>query len=131
MTRRSRKSRARNKSAARPAWSPLEEQVLQRYLDQHARNPVPEPKMPPCVDELLLRPATVAQLLGLADQTLANWRVDGRGPPFVKLGSAVRYRLGRLVAWLIERERRSTSDDARSAAARRNTENGGDDATPQ
>jgi len=39
----------------------------------------------------LLRPTEAARALGLHPQTLANLRHEGRGPQFVKLGSAVRY----------------------------------------
>lgn len=31
--------------------------------------------------------------------TLANWRSEGKGPPFQKFGSRVRYPLTTLVAW--------------------------------
>lgn len=31
--------------------------------------------------------------------TLANWRSNGKGPPFQKFGSRVRYPLDKLVAW--------------------------------
>ena len=40
---------------------------------------------------LLLRPTEAARALGIHVQTLANFRHEGRGPQFVKLGSAVRY----------------------------------------
>lgn len=36
---------------------------------------------------------------GLARQTLANWRVTGYGPPFVRWGRVVRYPEAALVAW--------------------------------
>lgn len=39
----------------------------------------------------LLRPTEAARALGLHPQTLANLRHFGDGPPFVKIGSAVRY----------------------------------------
>jgi predicted DNA-binding transcriptional regulator AlpA len=52
-----------------------------------------------------------SQFLGLARQTLAKMRVQGRGPHYVKLSRAkVGYRHSALVAWLAERERTSTSD---------------------
>lgn len=31
--------------------------------------------------------------------TLANWRAQGKGPTYIKLGSRVRYPLSRLVEW--------------------------------
>ena len=36
-------------------------------------------------------PRETAELLGLSEQTLANWRWRGCGPPFQKLNGAVRY----------------------------------------
>lgn len=32
-----------------------------------------------------------AKRLGIAPKTLANWRCKGEGPPFLKLGTQVRY----------------------------------------
>ena len=40
---------------------------------------------------MLLRPTEAAKALGLHVQHLANLRHTGRGPAWVKLGSAVRY----------------------------------------
>jgi len=39
----------------------------------------------------LLRPTEAARALGLHPQTLANLRHKGRGPKWVKIGTAVRY----------------------------------------
>ncbi len=58
----------------------------------------------------LLTPDAAGAVLGIARQTLARWRVEGKGPPFIKLGSRVAYRRATLDAWVLERERRSTSD---------------------
>jgi predicted DNA-binding transcriptional regulator AlpA len=38
--------------------------------------------------------------LGLAEQTLARWRSEGHGPPYVKLGKKVYYRVGDLRSWI-------------------------------
>lgn len=32
-------------------------------------------------------------------RTLANWRTQGNGPPFVKIGGAIAYRLADVEAW--------------------------------
>lgn len=41
----------------------------------------------------LLTPAQAAEVLGIPEGTLAQWRSQRRGPPFVKLeGRLVRYR---------------------------------------
>lgn len=44
-----------------------------------------------------------AEILGLSPATLACWRSIGKGPPFVKCGQAVRYRLKDLELWLDRR----------------------------
>lgn len=51
-----------------------------------------------------------AAFLGLAAQTLRKLRITGDGPPFLKLGRAVRYRPTDLEAWLSARVMTSTSD---------------------
>lgn len=48
--------------------------------------------------------------LGLKKNTLEIWRVQGRGPVFVKLGRAVRYRLNDLEEFVEQRTVRSTSE---------------------
>lgn len=52
----------------------------------------------------LIDTAAAAEMLALSSGTLENWRVHGEGPPFIKIGRAVRYRLSDLDAW-IERRR--------------------------
>jgi predicted DNA-binding transcriptional regulator AlpA len=64
------------------------------------------PKAPPP----LLTPHEAAAYLRQAVKTLANWRVLGSGPRFVKYGRSVRYRQADIDAWLAEKSRTSTSD---------------------
>lgn len=40
----------------------------------------------------LLTPTQAAEMLGVPEGTLSQWRSQRRGPPFVKLGRLVRYR---------------------------------------
>lgn len=51
----------------------------------------------------------LAELLGVAANTLRIWRAEGDGPPFYKLGeskySGVRYDTERVQEWLAEREK--------------------------
>ena len=49
---------------------------------------------------------------GLSASFLEKLRVVGGGPPFIKVGKAVRYKLSDVDAWLAERTRRSTSEYA-------------------
>lgn len=53
-------------------------------------------------NERLLRANEAAEMLGVAPQTLADWRCTDRvSLPFVKIGAkAVRYRLSDLVAFI-------------------------------
>jgi predicted DNA-binding transcriptional regulator AlpA len=64
----------------------------------------------------LLTAEDVAQITGLSTETLAQWRSQRRGIPFLKLSrNVVRYRQGDLDAWLTERIVRVEQDpsDAR------------------
>lgn len=63
----------------------------------------------------LVNARDAAEALDVQEKTLARWRWEGRGPRFVKVGRAVRYRACDLAAWVEARTRRSTSD--RGAAA--------------
>jgi hypothetical protein len=58
----------------------------------------------------LLDEKQAAALLKLSVKCLQGWRVRGGGPPFVKLGRAVRYEVLALEAFVQEAVRRSTSD---------------------
>lgn len=77
----------------------------------------------------VMDPRTAAEYLGIARQTLARWRVEGRaGPPWYKLGGLVRYDVRELDAWLRANRRsaqntevpitRTERSQARSATAR-------------
>jgi predicted DNA-binding transcriptional regulator AlpA len=42
----------------------------------------------------------LSQFIDVSVQTLARWKVEGRGPRVTKIGAAVRYRKGDVLAWL-------------------------------
>jgi hypothetical protein len=63
--------------------------------------------------EPLMDPVETANKLGTSEKTLANWRVLGKGPSFLKLGSLVRYRPSDVRSFLEENLRRSTSEKSR------------------
>ena len=48
----------------------------------------------------LLSPADLSALLEVDERTLAVWRVQRRGPDFVKLGRTVFYRRADILAWI-------------------------------
>ena len=53
-----------------------------------------------------------ANHIGLAVSTLEKLRVKGGGPLYIKMGRAVRYRMGDLDRWLDERVVSSTSQES-------------------
>ncbi len=53
-----------------------------------------------------------AKRLGVSSSFLNKARLDGSGPPFVKLGKAVRYDWPVVRAWIATRTRHSTSEAA-------------------
>lgn len=66
--------------------------------------------------ECALNEAQAAQLLGLSVRTLQAWRVRGGGPPYVKIGRAVRYQRRALAAFQERHTVTSTTEaDAREA----------------
>lgn len=58
----------------------------------------PTTKLP--TGNALLDVGQAAVMLGLCHRTLDNWRVRGEGPPFLKIGRAVRYSPNDLDGWL-------------------------------
>jgi hypothetical protein len=53
--------------------------------------------------DYLLRPEDVSAVLGAAPKTLANWRCERQGPPFIMIGRRVYYPLELLNDWLDRR----------------------------
>lgn len=51
-------------------------------------------------DDVLLNEVRTADLLNLSIRTLQAWRVQGRGPSYVRAGRAVRYRKSDLKDWI-------------------------------
>lgn len=59
----------------------------------------------------------VADLTGLSRSSLAKKRSDGSGPPFFKIGRAVKYEAADVNSWLLSRRRTSTWQPANDNAA--------------
>ena len=58
----------------------------------------------------LLSPREAGDWLGIAPQTLAEWRCSGRyGLPFVKIGGRVAYRMADLEEWVARRRQEGVS----------------------
>jgi hypothetical protein len=58
---------------------------------------------------VLLTTLQLAARWAMAEATLRNWRVLGMGPPFIRVGRNVRYRLSVILAWEADREADSTT----------------------
>jgi predicted DNA-binding transcriptional regulator AlpA len=52
--------------------------------------------------------AEVAEVLGIPEKTLREWRSRGIGPDYLKVGRYVRYRWSAVNAWLATREQGKT-----------------------
>jgi excisionase family DNA binding protein len=48
----------------------------------------------------LLRAGEVAELLGVSESTVHNWRYKRTGPPAIKVGGAVRWPESAIEAWI-------------------------------
>jgi predicted site-specific integrase-resolvase len=59
----------------------------------------------------LLNEEDAAEWLGFSTRTLQLWRLNGRGPAFVKINRNVRYRLEDLELFAADRVRLNTADD--------------------
>jgi len=62
----------------------------------------------------LLNEHDVARITNMSIATIRRWRLFGRGPRYIKIGAAVRYKLEDLSAWL---ESRPTGGDSYGALA--------------
>jgi excisionase family DNA binding protein len=60
------------------------------------------------IDRRLLRPDELASLLGIPLATIYRWRSRGDGPPGIRVGRHVRYRLEDVDRWLDEQRDRHT-----------------------
>ena len=59
---------------------------------------------------VLLTGADTAQILKVSLSWLAKARMRGDGPPFIKIGRAIRYSEAALQQWMKSRQRLSTSE---------------------
>jgi len=73
------------------------------------------------ITPILIDEIEAARYLGLSRRTMQAWRVRGDGPPYVKLGAAVRYDLDVLAAWVASGIRHSTADPGPAAVRPRRT----------
>ena len=58
--------------------------------------------------DMLLKPAQLAEWVGSTSGALAQARYMGNGPKFIKCGRSVRYRVSDVNAWLDAQTRQQT-----------------------
>jgi predicted DNA-binding transcriptional regulator AlpA len=94
--------------AEQPAEQPAKEPERPANPTSH---PEPERPVPPPtphrknvsqVPAALIDTEATAARLGVQVQTLKNWRAAGEGPPYVKVGRAVRYDPRALDRWIVK-----------------------------
>jgi excisionase family DNA binding protein len=66
--------------------------------------------MRPASQEAYFKPHEAAEYLRSSESTLAKKRLTGDGPPFVRIGRAIRYRRSDLDTWMSASIRTSTSE---------------------
>jgi predicted DNA-binding transcriptional regulator AlpA len=74
------------------------------------QNPDPAPQKLGTPSNVLLTPKETAGRLKLSTSWLAKARMTGDGPPFIKIGRAIRYSEAALLQWMKSRQRLSTNE---------------------
>lgn len=69
----------------------------------------------PIDDDALLTTDQLAELRNVPSNRIEKERLTGDGPPFVKDGRLVRYRLGDYRAWVASRPRFTSTSEAMAA----------------
>jgi predicted DNA-binding transcriptional regulator AlpA len=89
--------------------APIQPRILNEMHSKNLGLSGPPAPSRPATPQTLLTPKQAARLLNLSVSWLANRRLAGDGPPYVKLGGAVRYAEGSLQQWMKAHQRMSTS----------------------
>jgi predicted DNA-binding transcriptional regulator AlpA len=55
------------------------------------------------MQKAFLNEIELSELLSISLAAIRKWRTERRGPPYLKLGACVRYRLADVEAWLASR----------------------------
>jgi predicted DNA-binding transcriptional regulator AlpA len=69
-----------------------------------------KPAQEPNRGDRMLTPKEAANFLRVSESWLAKARMRGDGPPYVKIGRAVRYGEAALAQWMKSHQRLSTSE---------------------
>jgi excisionase family DNA binding protein len=79
------------------------------FESKNVSGSVQQKSVPPAVIKLLT-PKEAAELLKVSLSWLAKARMRGDGPPFIKIGRAIRYSEAALLQWMKSQQRLSTSE---------------------
>jgi predicted DNA-binding transcriptional regulator AlpA len=90
------------------AESPIQLEYASNAVQHSSLSGPPAPNRS-ATPQRLLTPKEAARLLNLSVSWLAKRRLAGDGPPYVKLGGAVRYVEASLQQWMKAHQRLSTS----------------------
>jgi predicted DNA-binding transcriptional regulator AlpA len=60
-------------------------------------------------DDVLLKPEEAAKFLKISVSWLAKARMNGNGPPFVRVGRSIRYSRSALIRWMTTHQCTRTS----------------------
>lgn len=92
--------------AAMNIENPLDE-LAERIAAKLAEHmPQAQPPAPPAAPTEYLTTKGAAKLLSCGTSTLEPWRSKGKGPNFVRIGSAIRYPRADLDAWIADHARK-------------------------
>lgn len=69
-------------------------------------------RVPTNVTPIAVDVRAASRIIGFSVATLNGWRTKGGGPPFVKAGRSVRYRLIDLETWMADRVVANTGEVA-------------------
>ena len=88
--------------------SPRKQRQLVHTNDGAEPSPIAEQRQgdPP----VFLNPKKTAEVLDMSTVTLARWRIEGKGPPFLKFSRSVRYAHADVMKWAMAQRRSSTSE---------------------
>lgn len=62
------------------------------------------------IPKVLIRESVAAEMLGMQPATLRKWRHTGDGPPFIRMGRAIRYEISEVLGYVDRNRSWSTSD---------------------
>lgn len=84
-------------------WPPFIEEIIRQVKSNGPHQQAPSQAAPVADRPVLCDEDAISSLLAVQTKTLQAWRHRGGGPPFIKVGRLVRYRLVDVEAWIAKR----------------------------